>query len=63
VSLSFLLSFFGVETHLFLAVKKRLHSERVVKAAHEALEGRVAEFDREKEAIDAVIAMFADVNG
>jgi len=53
----------NVRRTALIAVKKRLHSERVEVAAHEALEGRVSEFDRERDAIDAVCRMFEDVNG
>jgi hypothetical protein len=46
-----------------IAIKKRLHSDRVVHAAKEALEGRVKEFDRERAGITAVHQMVEDVNG
>jgi hypothetical protein len=53
----------NVRRTALIALKKRLHSERVVAAAHEAHEGRVAEFDRERDCIAAVCKMFEDVNG
>lgn len=53
----------NVRRTALIAVKKRLHSDRVVFAAQEALEGRVKEFDRELEGIAAVRQMFQDVNG
>ena len=53
----------NVRRTALIAVKKRLHSERVVAAAQEALEGRVKQFDRELEGIAAVRKMFQDVNG
>jgi len=53
----------NVRRTALIAVKKRLHSERVVFAAQEALEGRVKEFDRERDGIAAVRVMFQDVNG
>ena len=53
----------NVRRTALIAVKKRLHSDRVVVAARDALEGRVKELDRELRAIDAVRKRFEDVNG
>lgn len=53
----------NVRRTALIAVKKRLHSSRVIHAAHEALEGRVKEFDRELAGIEAIVKMFQDPNG